>query len=222
MKLEVIAASIEDIEIINQSSADRIEFCKNLEVGGLTPSYTDIEIAGNISKLPVNIMLRPTARDFFYTEEEFQTMLQDLEFIVTTKVAGVVVGIITPEGEINVERMKQITAKRGNKTITFHKAFDNLKDFKKSLDILQELGIETVLTSAGDDLNKNLEILKELKDYNKVTVLVGGGVNLTNIEKVVEVANEVHVGTAVREKSSWTSPVSVEKINEMKTFLADN
>ncbi|WP_027048520.1 copper homeostasis protein CutC [Mesoplasma syrphidae] len=222
MKLEVIAASIEDIDMINQSSADRIEFCKNLEVGGLTPSYTDIEIAGNISKLPVNIMLRPTARDFFYSEEEFQIMLQDLEFIVTTKVAGVVVGIITPEGEINVERMKQITAKRGNKTVTFHKAFDNLVDFKKSLDILQELGVETVLTSGGSDINKNLEILQELKDYNKVTVLVGGGVNFDNIEKVVEAANEIHVGTAIREKKSWSSPISIDKINEMKTFLTES
>lgn len=37
MKLEVIAKNLKDVITINRSGADRIEFCRDLTVGGLTP-----------------------------------------------------------------------------------------------------------------------------------------------------------------------------------------
>ncbi|ATZ18621.1 copper homeostasis protein [Williamsoniiplasma somnilux] len=219
MKLEVIAKDLQDIIEINKSTADRIEFCSELEVGGLTPDRKDIIKAGEISKLPVNVMLRPTARDFYYTDAEFEQMVEDAKFIDQTKVAGVVVGIITPNGEINVERMKKIIALVGNKTITFHKAFEQLKDPIKSLSILKELGVKTVLTSGKLNINESFDLLKDLTNQKQIIILAGGGVDFSNINKIVSIVNEVHVGTAVRESKSWNVPISIAKINEMKKHL---
>ncbi|WP_031542133.1 copper homeostasis protein CutC [Mesoplasma photuris] len=221
MKLEVIAADIKDIELINKTNADRIEFCADLQTGGggLTPTYEDIKKAGEISKLPVNVMLRPTDRDFYYTEEEFQLMLKDCEYMATTKINAIVVGIITPEGEINMERMKKIMEKAGNKKVTFHKAFDEVKDLKKALKDLEKLGVDTVLTSGGGNINEKIEVLKELKGYTNVTILAGGGVSFENINKVKDVVDQVHVGTCVRQNSNWFGEVNVDQVNKMKALV---
>ncbi|AVN61303.1 copper homeostasis protein CutC [Mesoplasma florum] len=219
MKLEIIAKDIEDIILLNKSNADRIEFCSNLEIGGLTPSYEDIKKAGEISKIPVNIMLRPTDRDFFYSESEFKTMLEDLKYIKTTNVEGIVVGIITPEGEINIQRMKEIMKNKGNKKVTFHKAFDHVKDFKKSIDILYSLGVDTVLTSCGEKIDLNIKDIKDIKDMKKIIVMAGGGVNESNIKQLSHVSDEIHVGTAVRFENSWNQPIIISKVNEFKKVL---
>nr|WP_215216322.1 copper homeostasis protein CutC [Entomoplasma sp. MP1] len=49
--------------VINESKADRIEFCTNLEDGGLTPSYKEIKKQVKFQNT-CNVILRPTARDF--------------------------------------------------------------------------------------------------------------------------------------------------------------
>ncbi|ATZ21887.1 copper homeostasis protein CutC [Mesoplasma tabanidae] len=219
MKLEIIAKNLEDILLINKSNADRIEFCTNLEVGGLTPTHKEIKEAGEISKLPVNVIVRPTARDFYYTETEFQKILEDLQFIKGTKVSGIVIGIITPEGEINVDRMKKIMELKGNKNVTFHKAFDQLNDFEKGIDVLYSLGINTVLTSCGEIIELNTEKLKKIKDLKKVKILAGGGVNENNILKIAPASDEIHIGTAVRVDGTWNSEIDIQKINQFKKIV---
>ncbi|AGY41758.1 Cytoplasmic copper homeostasis protein CutC [Mesoplasma florum W37] len=219
MILEVIAKNLEDILLINKSNADRIEFCTSLEVGGLTPSYEEIKQAGENSKLPVNVILRPSARDFYYTADEFEKMLKDLEYIKNTKVSGIVVGIITPEGEINIDRMKKIMKLKGDKTVTFHKAFDQVKNFEKGIETLYSLGVNTVLTACGETIELNTENLKKIKNLNKVTVLAGGGVNEKNILKIIPAADEIHIGTAARIDGTWNSGIDIDKINKFKEIV---
>jgi len=216
MKLEVIAINLADVELINKSNADRIEFCHHLEVGGLTPSYEEIEQTAEQSKLPINVMLRPTARDFYYTETEFEQMLTDLKFIVTTKVNGIVVGIINPDGTINKERMQKIMELKGDKKVTFHRAFEQVKDQIQGLKDLAELGVDSLLTSGTGNINESFDLLKELTSQNLVTIIGGSGINQDNIVKVSENVNEIHVGTAVRDNQNWSSPINVQKINELK------
>jgi len=219
MKLEVIAINLVDVKKINESNADRIEFCHNLEVGGLTPTYAEIKQTAEESKLPINVMLRPTARDFYYTEAEFEQMLTDLKFIVTTKVNGIVVGIINPDGTINKERMQKIMELRGDKKVTFHRAFEQVKDQIQGLKDLAELGVDSLLTSGNGKILDSLDLLKELTDQKLVTIIGGSGINVDNIQQVSKNVNEIHVGTAVRDNQSWTSPINVEKINQLKEII---
>ncbi|AUB31920.1 copper homeostasis protein CutC [Spiroplasma floricola] len=216
MLLEVIAKDLNDIELINNSKANRIEFCRELKIGGLTPFSEDIISACNRSKLPVNVIVRNTARDFFYTEDEKNEMLEQVKFISKTKANGIVIGALNKDLTIDVEFIKQVIKIKGNLDITFHKAFDEVKDFIISYKTLNELKITNVLTSGGHDIEKGKQIIEELCSLNLSTkILVGGGINQQNFLSFKKISNNIHVGSCVRDDLSWDKSVNLNKINEL-------
>lgn len=219
MKLEVIAKNLRDILKINKTNANRIEFCRNLEVDGLTPRRWIIKLAVIISRIPINVMLRPSSESFNYSDKDFKKMLKDASFLEKIKVNGVVFGILNKNNEIDVDRMQQIIAKIPSKQKTFHKAFDQVKDFKQALDTLKQLNIDAVLTSAGKDINQNISTLKELTANQKITIIGGGGITFNNVEKISSVVNEIHMGTAVRKNNDWNNKIDIKKINQIKKIV---
>ncbi|AGR42368.1 copper homeostasis protein CutC [Spiroplasma diminutum] len=216
MLLEVIAKDLNDIKIINNSKANRIEFCRELKVGGLTPENDDIKSACEISKLPVNIIVRNTSRDFIYSDNEKQLMLDQIEFIKTTKANGIVIGALKSDLSVDIEFLKEIIKIKGNLEITFHKAFDEVNNFIESYKILNELGITNVLTSGGKNLEIGKEIIKKLNDLKlKTKILVGGGINQKNFSYFKEITDNIHVGTCVRNNSSWDESVNSLEIDKL-------
>ncbi|WP_339020538.1 copper homeostasis protein CutC [Spiroplasma endosymbiont of Atherix ibis] len=216
MLLEVIAKDLKDIELINISKANRIEFCRELKVGGLTPTNEDIINACNISKLPVNIIVRNTSRDFFYTENEKKEMLEQVKFISKTKANGIVIGALNKDLTIDVEFIKQVIRVKVDLDITFHKAFDEVKDFIIAYKTLNELKITNVLTSGGHDIEKGKQIIDKLCSLNLSTkILIGGGINQQNFLIFKKISNNIHVGSCVRDYSSWDGSVNLNKINEL-------
>lgn len=164
-------------------------------------------------------MLRPTSASFNYSEKDFQKMLKDAAFIARTKVNGVVFGILNEQNEIDVVRMQQIIALLSNKQKVFHKAFDELDDLPKGLQILADLGVDAVLTAGGADINGNLAKLAQLTIAKKLTIIGGGGVTFANAPAVAAVVDDVHVGTAVRVNHSWARKISQEKISALNKMI---
>lgn len=221
MTLEVIAKGLIDVIKINQSQADRIEFCRNLEVGGLTPYKWKIVVASKISKKPINVMLRYSSESFTYSDKEFAKLIKTAKWLAKRNINGVIFGILKND-EIDIKRTKQIIRVVKNKQKVFHKAFDEVNNFKNALEQLEKIGIDNVLTSAGKNINDNLTIMKSLKDYTDITIIAGGGVTFDNINKIKKVADEIHVGTAVRKNNNWKSKIDINKINRLKTIIENN
>ncbi|WP_342269149.1 copper homeostasis protein CutC [Spiroplasma endosymbiont of Aspidapion aeneum] len=221
MKLEIIARDLYDIELINRSNADRIEFCSNLQVGGLTPTF--FEIKNTFSKIPVNVMIRETNRDFIYSEDEMKLLLNEIEFCgKSNNISGVVFGMLTKENDIDIKHLKTAVslAKEYNMTVTFHKAFDLINDFEEGYKILCDLKIDYVLTACGSNIIENITTLNKLKNIKGHTkILGGGGINSDNIDKVKDVVDEIHLGTLARENNSFNYPVDVLKINKLKKLI---
>lgn len=48
-------------------------------------------------------MIRPRVGDFCYSESEVQTMIEDIRIFKKAKIAGVVLGALTPTGHIDVQ-----------------------------------------------------------------------------------------------------------------------
>ncbi|QHX36895.1 copper homeostasis protein CutC [Spiroplasma sp. BIUS-1] len=216
MLLEVIAKDLKDIQTINNSKANRIEFCRELKVGGLTPKEKDIVEACQISKLPVNVIVRNTDRDFIYSDEEKEEMLEQVKFIAKTKANGIVIGALTKDLKVDVEFIKKVNEIKKDLEITFHKAFDEVCDFKEAYSTLNDLGITNVLTSGGKDIEKGIDVLKELIGMNLETkVLVGGGVNQNNFNQIKSISNDIHVGSCVRQDMSWDKWAKAEEINKL-------
>lgn len=65
--------------------AGRLELCESLVEGGVTPSIGKIRAVGRAARaarVPVHVLIRPRAGDFFYSADEFEVMLEDVRACV--------------------------------------------------------------------------------------------------------------------------------------------
>lgn len=203
------------------AGADRIELCANLQEGGVTPSFATIKLVIDQLKIPVNVLVRPRSGDFLYSDVEFEVIKQDVVVCREIGVKGIVVGLLTEDGEVDYSRTKQLMELAGKMSVTFHRAFDMTRDAEKALQSLINLGVDRVLTSGQEsDVYKGIATLKKLVELagSKIIILPGGGVTENNIKEVVEKtgAKEIHASARVivRSKMNYiNSRIAMSKVN---------
>lgn len=186
MKIELCAASVEAISLAKKLGFHRIELCQNLEQGGLTPSAGMIRYAMDLG-IETHVLIRPRAGGFFYSPEELELIQKDLECSQRFGVQGVVVGLLKSNFDIDVENLSLLKAKHPDFCWTFHRAFDESIDWKRSMDQLIKLGFNRILTSGfASHVDIGLPILKEMKTFSngRIEIMAGGGVNAGNIQKI--------------------------------------
>ncbi|MDQ0567448.1 copper homeostasis protein CutC [Mycoplasma yeatsii] len=217
MFLEVVATSLADIRKINNSKADKIQFCKNLDVNGLTPNIDDILVADQIALKPIDIMIRTSDDNFIFTEYELRKQIQMISMISKlSNINGVVIGALNNESAINETFLEQVNKVRANLKLTFHQAFDQVKDFKQALNILEKHNIDSVLISVSEDLEKSLKDIKELKNaYPKIKFVINFETN-QNIKQYIKARDYVHISTSARVDQNLNSEISIENINAFK------
>ena len=186
MKIELCAASQEAIQIASNIQIDRIELCQNLDQGGLTPSAGMIKYAKDLG-LETHVLIRPRAGGFHYSDEEVKLILNDVQFCKDFGVDGIVVGFLQPNFEIDQIAIERVNEIRGELKLTFHRAFDDSIEWKRSLDKLISCGVDRILTSGfASNVDIGLPNLIEMKNYanGRLEVMPGGGVNAGNILKI--------------------------------------
>ena len=71
------------------AGTDRIELCYDLSCGGVSPHHADIDEAGTLKGLPVNVLIRPRGGDFVYDEKEIEKTMETLpQFQKATEYIG--------------------------------------------------------------------------------------------------------------------------------------
>jgi len=187
MVIELCAASIEAVQIAKKFNFDRIELCQNLEQGGLTPSSGLIEYALE-QNVETHVLIRPRAGGFMYNQAEVDVMIKDIQQCKRINASGVVIGALTEKGDIDTKIISSMLQQAKGMQITFHRAFDESNDYKKSIDVLCEFGFHRILTSG---LSKNVDegfvTLQEVKEYanGRIEIMTGGGVNSSNVKQIV-------------------------------------
>ncbi|KAJ7392523.1 hypothetical protein OS493_012194 [Desmophyllum pertusum] len=134
-------------------------------------------------------MIRPRGGDFFYTEEEFEVMKEDLKVLKEAGADGVVFGILTSEGAVDVKRCEELKDLASPLPVTFHRAFDMVKDPFTSLEIVIKLGFERVLTSGQDSTAlEGLPTINHLieKAKDRIIIVPGGGITERNLERILQ------------------------------------
>ena len=94
--------------------ADRLEVCAALEVGGLSPPTSLIELLNRETSIPLHVMIRPRAGGFVYSANERELMLRELKGAADLKVAGVVFGALTSAGEVDFEFVDELKRTAGD------------------------------------------------------------------------------------------------------------
>lgn len=221
--LEIIAQNLDDIKAINASNADRIEFCVELDKGGLTPPLDLITKASYLARKDLMIMLRLHSDNFYLSPPQLQKLVTIIEQTKHLPFTGYVFGALTKNHEIDETALQAIIkVLPPDKTLTFHKAFDYILDQKKAFQVLKRYWqVQTILTSgpAKQDLLTNLKPLKTLNNH-KPALLIGGGVTLANFEQILEQDYfNLHCGQAVRVNNSWNQRIEKDKINEIKMAM---
>ena len=183
--LEVCCTSIASALAAQEAGAQRIELCDNLYEGGTTPSYGTIELVREKLHIEINVLIRPRGSDFVYSEDEMEIIRRDIEKCKDIGVNGVVIGFLTPDGEIDLERTRQITENARPLSVTFHRAFDMSRDPYKALEQLINIGVDRILTSGQK--NKAPEGAKLIADLvekagNRVIIMPGAGLTPENIK----------------------------------------
>ncbi|EGO65851.1 copper homeostasis protein CutC [Acetonema longum] len=218
--IEIIATTIEDAKRIEAFGASRIELISAMSEGGLTPSYGLIKTVVESVRIPVNVMIRPHAKSFVYTEAELNIMKEDIKIARQLKANGVVLGVLDENNAVDEKSLAELLETCSGLDVTFHRAIDELRNPVKGIKVLAEYPeITTVLTSGGKgDIQENLAVIKEMvENAGKIRVLVGGGLNFENIGRIVTEtgAPEYHFGTAIRDNSSAYGGINEEKLKSL-------
>lgn len=185
--LEICCGSVDDVLAAKAAGADRVELNSSMFLGGITPSYGEVKLARETG-LPIMAMVRPRSGGFCYTDAEFQTMLYDVDALLEAGVDGIVFGILTEDGQIDLERCKIMRERIGQHTAVFHRAIDVVPDWKTSLDQLVEIGIDRVLTSGQcPSVRDGSKTVAEMIAYagDRLEILPGAGITLQNVHDVI-------------------------------------
>ena len=190
LTLEACVESLEEAIAAEMRGANRIELCSALDQDGLTPSKELIRLCVQNLHIPIRAMVRPRAGGFVYSEAEIRQMEAEIEFFKQAGIEGVVFGLLTDEGSIDIENTSRLAKLASPLKVTFHKAIDYSADVLKSFRELNKIdGISSVLTSGGMDTAWNGRfILKEMQDLpeRRISLIAAGKVLPENRIRIAE------------------------------------
>lgn len=185
--LEACVDSVESARAAKAGGATRLELCSNLIIGGTTPSQSLFKEIRKNMDISINVLIRPRFGDFCYTDDEFKVIKDEAESFYRLGADGIVIGILKPDGTLDVERMERLMDISRNMTVTLHRAFDVCANPFEALRTAEALGINTILTSGQENTCINgIELLKKLVSQKgeALEILAGSGVSAEVIEEI--------------------------------------
>lgn len=193
INLEICCGNFQSAGYACLGGAKRIELCSGLAEGGLTPTIGTLVFAKQLGIPEINVLVRNRPGDFVYTQTDAAIMAADAKMLVEYGATGIVIGALTPDGEIDkracqtiINVVRKSTGKRFN--ITFHRAFDLAKDPVRALEDIIDLGCDCLLTSGmAPTAAEGLDTLHQLVELanGRIEIMAGCGVNPENAAEII-------------------------------------
>ena len=224
IQVEICTPSRQSAEAAKAGGAQRIELCRNLEVGGLTPSLEDIEYCVHTLGLRTHVLIRPRQGDFCYSEAEVAEIERTVIQCKTLGAAAVVVGLLTAEGHVDVTLTHRIVQLAAPMEVTFHRAFDEaLQDPIEALQAVMEAGCHRLLTSGqAPTALQGAAVIKRLVDHtSSLKILAGSGITPDNVRQLIASTGvtEVH-GSCKTTLPDGTLQTDAAQVHRLLSVLA--
>lgn len=215
--LEVCCGNLDSVHAAVRGGAPRIELCSALELDGLTPAWEDLRTARELyPQLTIHVLIRPRPGDFCYSPAEVERMAAEVESALSLGADGIVIGCLTPEGDVDVTAMETLLQTIGDWTlarsltgdachaandhhffekvpaapsVTFHRAFDVCRKPFDALEQIIGLGCNRILTSGqAPSAAEGAELIRQLRVRagGRIVLLPGGGVTPGNALRILE------------------------------------
>ncbi len=219
-QLEIACFNLDSALIAQENGADRVELCAEMEVGGTTPNFEITKQVRALIDIGLNVIIRPRAGNFVYSEVEFQQMKNEIAQFKEIGVNGFVFGILTENNSINITQNTELVELARPFSCTFHRAFDEVLDAFQSLEDVIECGFQTILTSGQqpnvmESVNRLAELV--IKANNRITIMPGGGLRSSNLDFIQEKTKATfYHSSAITDGSETANP---EEVNQLKSKL---
>jgi copper homeostasis protein len=199
--LEVCAFHVRSCIIAEEAGAARVELCDNPIEGGTTPSYGAIKTAREKVGIKLYPIVRPRPGNYFYSDEEFAVLKNDIALCRELGCDGISVGVQTIHSEIDTERLRQIVAWAGPMGVTCNRVFDCTPDPFKALEDIIACGCERILTSgqksaAPDAANLLAQLVAQAG--SRIVIMPGAGVKSTNIARLQAASGALEFHSSAR------------------------
>jgi copper homeostasis protein len=125
---------------------------------------------------------------------------------------GLAIGVLLPNGSVDLERSRELVELGRPLSVTFHRAFDEAADLGEALEAVIETGADCLLTSGGaPDVFAGADSIARLhrQARGRVDIMAAGGLRLSNLVEVVRRTGVSHVhGSLTRKRLNGDDPES--------------
>lgn len=219
-QLEIACFNYESAIIAQESGADRIELCENMQLGGTTPNAVLAVRVREALSIKMHVIIRPRGGDFVYTDEEVTEMKQDIKQLKKLGVDGFVFGILNPDGSVNKKQNLELVNLASPLSCTFHRAFDEVNSIEDGLEDVIDCGFKTILTSGrGKNVEEGIDDLEMIQKLaqDRIEIMPGGGLRSSNIKLLQDKLEPTFFhSSAITDSSEKANP---EEIKELRNFL---
>ncbi len=223
--VEVCAYSLFSCLAADRAGADRVELCASPYEGGTTPSTGLVKRVLADTTLEVHAMLRPRGGDFCYDVTEKQTMLAEAGDLVAAGVHGLVVGALLPNGDLDIDFLKEVKRVAMGVDLTCHRAIDVARNPMEVMEGLIQLGFVRILSSGQKDKAMDgIEALAEMVERadGRIQLMAGSGVNPQNCTFFKQIGvNAIHLSARTVRNSlmEYRRPgISMGGVSEISEF----
>lgn len=202
-----------------QAGADRVEFCNDYNLGGITPDFEQVKVLKEKLQIPIYVMIRPRGGNFVYSESEFHLMKSEISKFKKLNIDGFVFGILNQNNQVNILQNKELVDFAYPAPCTFHRAFDYCKNPLEALDNVIDCGFQFILTSGNvGKATEGIQVLQQLvkKSKNRISIIVGGGVRSDNIQFLKNKSQAVWFHSAcITDNSENANPIEIKTIKSL-------
>ena len=183
--LEACLETPEEAHTAFLNGAHRVELCRNLESGGISPSRETVRRCLEICELPLKVMVRPRPGNFVYSEEELTSMETEIDSLKKLPITGIVLGVLQDDKSINLEAVQRLSERVDPLPVTFHKAIDETRDPLQEMKKLSRIhNIQSVLSSGGaQNAETGAKMLKTMQQefQSRFRMIAAGSITSENL-----------------------------------------